>query len=116
VQYERNETGRVLSIGYDGDLVCDLAVCIRILRGRPSCRAEGSISGGVEEALGLLLECKLGVSGLGKTHAKTFTLTFTRASLVVRVNMNINTNKVMAIIMTRFDMPKSVMAACSTQL
>ena len=34
VQNKGHEAGRVLSVGYDGDLVCDPTVCIRILRGR----------------------------------------------------------------------------------
>ena len=40
-------------------------------------------------------------------------LTFTRASLGVSVNINMNANRVMAMIMTRFDTPKFMMAARS---
>ncbi len=59
VQDEGDELGGVFGVGYNGDLVLDPAVCIRILRGGSrASRAwgrclEGSIVGGwtVEEGL-----------------------------------------------------------------
>ena len=74
VQDVGNETGCVLGVGYDGDLVCDSAVRIRILRGRRFCRAGGIVGWcGVEEALGLLLDTQrtTGQSAqLGTTYAR----------------------------------------------
>lgn len=67
VQDKGNETEGVLGVGYDGDFVCDLAICVRILR--------GSIVRwcGVEEALGLLLDTQRATgqsAQLGMIHAR----------------------------------------------
>ena len=71
---------------------------------------------GVEESFGLLMNAKnVGQPArLGKTHT-TIMPTFTRVSLGVNPKIDMNTNRVMVMIMTRLDMPKSVVAACYTE-
>jgi len=115
VEDEGDETGCVLGVRYDGDFVCDDAVCICMRL----CRATGIDLGrsivescGVEESV--LLEISFKTSCRDMPSSQDNRPTFTNPSLGISLNIHINPNSVMAVMTTRLDMPKPVITAFST--